>query len=215
MPGAEIHLLWKSLELVEGLPSWWTQPTTPFAACPMELDVFAVPMLPPEIQNDPEVIGFVAQHARRARYVIGVCNGVLLLGAAGLLTGKRVTASYNALPILPELGVAEVVSKAAGVVRDGNLFTAGPGVGSFEAALLVAESAFGRAAAEFAELTIEYDPHPPFGFGAVERAPQQHKARFAALMSDMVAHYRAGAVSAFAKTASKASLTTTGSRDSR
>ena len=31
MPGAEIHLLWKSTELVEGFPNWWTQPTTTFA----------------------------------------------------------------------------------------------------------------------------------------------------------------------------------------
>src|SRR5579884_683419 len=58
MPGARIHLLWKSQELVEGLPSWWTRPTTTFAACPAELDVIAVPMLPPEIQNDPEVVQF-------------------------------------------------------------------------------------------------------------------------------------------------------------
>ena len=50
MPGAEIHLLWKSTELVEGFPNWWTKPTTAFADCPT-LDVFAVPMLPPEIQN--------------------------------------------------------------------------------------------------------------------------------------------------------------------
>ena len=191
MPGAKIHLLWKSHDLVEGLPSWWTRPTTTFAECPAELDVIAVPMLPPEIETDPEVIDFVGQHARRAKYVIGICNGVLLLGAAGLLKGKRVTASYAALALLPELGAREVVSGAAGVVRDGNLFTAGPGVGSFEAALLVAEAAFGREAAEFAELVIEYDPHPPFGLGAVARAPARHKTRFEALMSDMMRRYRA------------------------
>jgi cyclohexyl-isocyanide hydratase len=194
MPGARIHLLWKSQELVEGLPSWWTRPTTTFAACPAELDVIAVPMLPPEIQNDPEVVQFVGQHAPGARYVIGICNGVLLLGAAGILKGKRVTASYNALKLLPELGVKEVVSGAVGVVRDGNLFTAGPGVGSIEAALLVAESAFGREAAELAELIIEYDPHPPFGVGAAERASVPQRARFAALMSDMMARYRSAVV---------------------
>ena len=54
LPGVEIHLLWKTSELVEGFPSWWTQPTTTFADCP-KLDVIAVPMLPPEIQNDLRV----------------------------------------------------------------------------------------------------------------------------------------------------------------
>lgn len=197
MPGAELHLLWKSLDLVEGLPRWWTKPTTTFADCPAALDVFAVPMLPPEIQNDPEVIAFAGAQARKARYVIGVCNGVVLLGAAGALKGKRATTSYNSLGILAELGVGEVVSDSAGVVVDGSLYTAGPGNGSVEAALLVAEAAFGRAAAELAELVIEYDPHPPFGVGAARRAPPEQVARFVGMMSDMIGLYRSGALSAF------------------
>jgi len=196
MSGAEIHLLWKSLELVEGLPRWWTRPTTTFATCPAELDVFAVPMLPPEIQSDPEVIAFAGAQARKARYVIGICNGVLLLGAAGFLEGKRVTTSYNSLRILAELGVGEVVSDSAGVVVDGNLYTAGPGNGSVEAALLVAEAAFGRPVAELAELVIEYDPHPPFGAGAARRAPPEQVERFVGMMTEMVSLYRSGALSA-------------------
>lgn len=99
MPGAEIHLVWKTRDLVEGFPNWWTRPTTTFADCPRDLDVLAAPMLPPEIQSDPEVIAFVADRAKTARYVIGVCNGVVLLGAAGVLRGKRVTACYTARPI--------------------------------------------------------------------------------------------------------------------
>jgi cyclohexyl-isocyanide hydratase len=101
------------------------------------------------------------------------------------------------LPILAELGAAEVITENSGVVVHDNLYTAGPGVGSFEAALLVAQAAFGRAAAELAELVIEYDPHPPFGVGAVNRARREHVAQFAGLMSHMVAEYRTGAVRAF------------------
>lgn len=197
MPGAEIHLLWKTLELVEGFPSWWTRPTTTFAACPRELDVLAVGMLPPEIESDPEVIAFMAEQGRRAKYVIGVCNGVLLLGAAGLLRGKRATSSHNALPVLAELGVAEVVSGGSGVVVDGNCYTAGPGVGSFETALRVAEAAFGRSAAEFAELLIEYDPHPPFGVGAIKKARPEQVAQFEAVMGNMAAQYRDGMGAAY------------------
>jgi putative intracellular protease/amidase len=196
MPGAEIHLLWKTTELVEGFPSWWTKPTTTFADCP-KLDVIAVPMMPPEIQNDAEVIAFVSKHGRTARYVIGVCNGVLVLGAAGLLKGKRATVSHNSLSILSQLGVSETVPVGSGVVVDGNLFTAGPGVGSFEAALLVAEQAFGRPAGELAELIIEYDPRPPFGTGKVANAPKPLVAAFEGLMNEMIGHYRKGAVGAF------------------
>jgi len=195
MPGAQIHLIWKNRELVEGYPSWWTEPTTTFAECP-ELDVVAVPMMPPEIQNDPELIEFVAEKARKARYVIGICNGVLVLGAAGILKGRRVTVSLNSLSLLEGLGVAEAVPSGR-VVVDGNIYTAGPGVGSFEAALLVAAEAFGRPAGEMAELIIEYDPHAPFGKGTVETAHPETLAAFEAMMRPIIADYRSGAIEAY------------------
>ena len=196
MPGAEIHLLWKTLDLVEGFPSWWTKPTTRFDDCP-HLDVLAVPMLPPEIQGDAEVIAFVATQAKNTRYIIGICNGVLLLGAAGLLAGKRVTASRPAMATLADLGAGEIIPPGAGVVVDDDLFTAGPGVGSFEAALLVAADAFGDVAGELAELIIEYDPHPPFSSGLASSAKPELVVKFDELMSDMAASYRRDAIAAF------------------
>lgn len=197
LPGAEIHLVWKTLDLVEGFPDWWTKPSVTFDDCPRDLDVFVVPMLPPEIQAKPEVIAFVAEQARTARFVLGVCNGVLLLGAAGILRGKRVTASYNALAILPELGAAEVVPSGHGVVADGNLYTAGPGIGSFEASLLIAAEAFGSPAAEFVQFIIEYDPHPPFGTGTPTGAGPASVAMFEALMADAMAAYRRSSIDAY------------------
>jgi len=198
MPGVRIHLLWKTRDLVEGFPNWWTQPTTTFAECPETLDVLAVPMLPPEVQNDPEVVAFIAGKAGTASYVIGICLGVLALGAAGALKGRRVTSSHNALPILGKLGVREVVPAGAGTVVDGNLYTAGPGVGSFEAALLVAEAAFGRTMGELAELIIEYDPHPPFGTGTAKAAQPALVAQFEGLMQPLTDDYARGATAAFA-----------------
>ena len=201
MPGAKIHLLWKSHDLVEGYPNWWTRPTTTFADCPAQLDVLAVPMLAPEIQNDPEVVAFVAEKGKSATYVIGICNGVLVLGAAGLLKRRRATASHNALPLLEMLGAGETVPAGSGVVVDGNLYTAGPSVGSFEASLLIAEAAFGRTAAELAELIIEYDPHPPFGAGTAQAANPALVALLEGLMQPLVTEYRNGAMKAFAESA--------------
>ena len=197
-PGVEIHLIWKSLDLVEGFPAWWTKPTTTFADCPDELDVFAVPMLAPETVNDPEVIAFVAEKGRKAKYVIGVCNGVVLLGAAGLLKGKRVTTSLNSLPLLTKLGAAEVVT-TGGVAVDGNLYTARPSIGSFEAALMVADIALGRKSAQLANLVIEYDPHPPLGPGTVQNVGKEIAGLYEGLIADIIQDYSLGAISAYQK----------------
>ena len=201
MPGVEIHLLWKTDELVEGFPNWWTKPTTTFADCPETLDVLAIPMLAPEVQNDPEVIAFVAEKGRTARFNIGICNGVLVFGAAGILKDRRVTASHNALPILDQLGVREVIPAGNGVTIDGNLYTAGPGVGSFEAAFLVVEAAFGRVAAQLAEVIIEYDPHPIYGMGVPATADPALVSQFEAIMEPLVVDYRKGAIDSFTASA--------------
>lgn len=197
MPGARIHLLWKTTDLVEGFPSWWTKPTSTFSDCPEKLDVLAIPMLAPEVQNDPEVIEFVREKSQTASYLIGICNGILVFGAAGVLKGRRVTASLNALPILGKLGAGEVVPAGKGTVVDGNLYTAGPGIGTFEASLLVAEQAFGRKAAELAELIIEYDPHPPFGTGTVEGAGPELVGQFEGFMEPLIKEYRRGSVASY------------------
>jgi len=149
-------------------------------------------MMPPEVQTDHQVVNFVATRGEKARYLIGVCNGVLTLGAAGFLRGKRATISHNSHSILAHYGVAEVVKH--GVVVDGKVFTAGPSVGSFEAALLVAERAFGRQVAELAEFIVEYDPHPPFGTGTAEGAGPVTVGKFEAMMSDMISLYRENAM---------------------
>lgn len=163
-PGAELHLLWKNRETVNGLPTFPTVPTTAFADCPAELDVLAVGAIPPEVVSDPEVVAFFKDAAGRARHVIAVCGGVLLAGAAGLLQGRRATTNFHILDLLPEFGATPVAGGE--VVRDGNIWTAGPATGSYEAALLVLAELHGEEAARRAELDIEYAPHPPFGTGS-------------------------------------------------
>lgn len=80
---------------------------------------------------------------------------------------------------------------------DGNLFTSGPGVGSYEAAFLVVEAAFGRKAAQFAEVALEYDPHPIYGMGVATNADPALVAQFEQVMETLVAEYRRGSVASF------------------
>ncbi len=189
MPGSQIHFIWKNRDVVESFRSWPTVPTTTFETCP-PLDVFAVGMNPPEVQNDPEVVAFTWKAAHSARYVIGVCNGVALLGLAGLIEGRTVASNFAAEELLAELGAAKVLTSGTGVAVDGNLYTAGPGIGSFEAALLVAADAFGREAGELAEFAIEYDPHPPFRTGTVETASPQLVEAGRGMIGPIIAQYR-------------------------
>lgn len=166
-PDVKIYQVWKNLDLVDGEPSFLTKPTATFAECP-DLDVIALGAAPGEVVLDPEVIEFVGTAARRAQHVIAVCGGVIIAGMAGLLEGKRASTNFQSISLLPHFG-AEAV-EGGKVVRDGNLWTAGPASGSYEAALLVLAELRGEDAARRTELDIEYAPHPPFGTGSPELA---------------------------------------------
>ncbi|GAA1209109.1 DJ-1/PfpI family protein [Pseudonocardia alaniniphila] len=163
-PGTNLHLLWRDLEPVTGFPTFPTVPTTSFADCPEELDVLAVGAIMPDVLADPEVIEFFGNAARRAEHVIAVCAGTILAGVAGLLDGRRATTNFHILDQLPRFGATPV--EGGEVVRDGNIWTAGPASGSYEAALMVLAELRGVEVARRTELDIEYAPHPPFGTGS-------------------------------------------------
>jgi len=79
----------------------------------------------PEYQPEPAFMGWLNEQAQAARRFGAVCNGVFLLGHAGLLAGREVTTHWNHAERLsrqfPELNVRP--DKI--FVRDGNLFTCG------------------------------------------------------------------------------------------
>jgi cyclohexyl-isocyanide hydratase len=100
--------------------------------------------------------------------VLSVCTGALLLGAAGLLVGRRATSHWAVHHLLPWFGAIPVDAR---VVRDGNyLFAAGITAG-IDGALRLAADLRGQAAAERIQLDIAYAPEPPFDSGTPETAP--------------------------------------------
>lgn len=177
-PDTNIHLLWKNLEPVTAMPVFPTTPTTTFADCPEELDVLTVGAIGPDVLADPEVIEFFGTAARNAKHVIAVCGGVILAGLAGLLEGRRATTNFQIMDLLPTVGAIPV--EGGEVVRDGNIWTAGPVSGSYDAALQVLAELRGEDVARRTELDIEYAPHPPFGTGSPALAgPELTKAALA------------------------------------
>lgn len=102
------------------------------------------------------------------RWTTSVCTGSLILGAAGLLEGKRATSHWLALGQLAAFG-AEATSER--VVFDGKVVT-GAGVSAgIDMALALAARIAGDEVAQAIQLGIEYDPQPPFDAGSPHKAP--------------------------------------------
>lgn len=168
MPRATVHLVWKNLEEVIGIPTYPTRPTITFADCPQDLDVLWTGAVgDPAIFDDSETLDFLADRGERARWVGGNCGGSLLLGAAGLLNGYQATTNFQQKHLLPYFGA---IPAAGNVVIDRNRITAGPLTGSIEAALKIVQDIYGDDVAREMELQCEYATEPPFGVGSPELA---------------------------------------------
>jgi transcriptional regulator GlxA family with amidase domain len=105
---------------------------------------------------------------RDSSWTTSVCTGSLILGAAGLLTGRRATSHWLMLDRLADYG-AEPVSER--VVIDGKYITAAGVSAGIDMALDLAGRIAGRAVAESIQLMLEYDPQPPYAAGSPATAP--------------------------------------------
>jgi putative intracellular protease/amidase len=105
-----------------------------------------------------------------ARWVTSVCSGSLLLGAAGLIRGRRAASHWASRELLTRFGATPVAER---VVRDGNLITGGGVTAGIDFALVVAAEIAGRPAAQAIQLMLEYAPAPPFDSGDPGTAPPE------------------------------------------
>src|SRR5690606_3634445 len=129
LPNAKVHVVTTQPDLAPlasdlGL---MVQPTTTMADCPSDLTVLFMPGGTAgtiATASDKKVLSFVADRASRARYVTSVCTGSLILGAAGVLRGRRATSHWATVPVLERFGANPVRER---VVRDGSVIT-GAGV---------------------------------------------------------------------------------------
>jgi putative intracellular protease/amidase len=116
---------------------------------------------------DDEVLEWLRGADRASTWTTSVCTGSLLLGAAGLLEGRRATCHWVYRDSLAEYGAEPV---AARVVEDGKLITAAGVSAGIDMALTLAGRVAGDEVAKAIQLGIEYDPAPPFDAGAPEKA---------------------------------------------
>ena len=119
---------------------------------------------------DDEVLGWVRDVHDGSTWTTSVCTGALILGAAGILDGKRATTHWAYLDRLRELGAESVAER---VVEHGKVVTAAGVSAGIDMALTLASRIAGERVAQSIQLGIEYDPEPPFDTGSPHKAPQE------------------------------------------
>ncbi|MYU12459.1 DJ-1/PfpI family protein [Streptomyces sp. SID8361] len=170
LAGMKVHLVAETLNPVVSDDGGMTiAPTTTFDDCPERLDILFVPGggMVDKPMLDPATIAWLADRGATASYITAVCNGPLVLAAAGLLDGYRVATHWASRDQLARLGV-EVSTER--VCIDRNRFSGGGVTAGIDFGLTVVAHTLGQKAARFAQLVMEYDPEPPFNAGSPESA---------------------------------------------
>jgi len=175
LPGAEVILASRTGEPIEtsGIVFAGLRRLAEIPRC----DVICVPGGYGTTDNaiaDEELLREVRRLADGARYVTSVCTGSLVLGAAGLLRGKRAACHWAWRDMLALFGA---IPDPARVVRDGNTVTGGGVTAGIDFALTLVAEIAGPEVAQAIQLQIEYAPAPPFDAGTPESAPPNILAR--------------------------------------
>jgi transcriptional regulator GlxA family with amidase domain len=119
---------------------------------------------------DPAFMAEVKRLGEGARYITSVCTGSLILGAAGLLKGKRAGCHWAYRELLANFGA---IPDPARVVEDGNAFSGGGVTAGIDIALTIVARLAGDDVAKMIQLALEYAPAPPFNSGRPEVAEEK------------------------------------------
>lgn len=119
--------------------------------------------------HDEEVLGWVRHVHEHSTWTTSVCTGSLVLGAAGVLEGKRATTHWAYRDALADYGAEAVAER---YVEDGKVMTAAGVSAGIDMALTLTARLTHDDVARAIQLGIEYDPDPPFDAGSPEKAGQ-------------------------------------------
>jgi cyclohexyl-isocyanide hydratase len=171
-PNTQVHLIWKDLAAIVSNEGLLITPTVTLESCP-PLDVICVPgggLGQVEIMQDAEILNFLQQQGKTAKYVTSVCTGSLILAAAGLLQGYQATCHWAFREQLAMLGVDVIPQR---VVIDRNRVTGAGVTSGIDLGLTLVGLLCGEDVAKMTQLMMEYQPEPPFDAGTPETAGRQ------------------------------------------
>jgi transcriptional regulator GlxA family with amidase domain len=135
-------------------------------------DVVIVPGGPGELRarDDNALRRWLLDAHETSTWTVSVCTGALVLGAAGLLQGKRATTHWTAMQELAKFGATPVSER---YVFDGKLVTSAGVSAGIDMALALAARIASPEVAQAIQLGIEYDPQPPFNAGSPATCPPE------------------------------------------
>lgn len=113
------------------------------------------------------LVDWIRDVHQRTTWTTSVCTGSLLLGAAGLLDGIDATTHWLSYDKLAAMGARPTSRR---VVEVGKIITAAGVSSGIDMALGVAAKVAGADVAQAIQLSIEYDPQPPFDTGSPDKA---------------------------------------------
>lgn len=130
-----------------------------------EPDVLVVPGggVKGQIEN-PNVIRWIQEKAKRAEIVMSVCNGAYILAKAGLLDGLEATTTAGLIPGLRQAAPKTKVVDDKRFVDNGKIITTAGLSSGIDGSLHVIERLFGRGTAQMAALGMEYNWDPDSNF---------------------------------------------------
>ncbi len=107
-------------------------------------------------------LDFLIRQSQRARYVASVCEGAMLLAAAGLLDGYEATTHWAFVPCFKErFPKVKVAADHPRFCLDRNRLTGGGISSGLDEALKLIELLLGTAAAQAVQQSTQYYPKPP------------------------------------------------------
>ncbi|GAA1018841.1 glutamine amidotransferase [Acrocarpospora pleiomorpha] len=147
-------------------------------------DLVLVPgaMTTPTTMVDKEILAWLRTVHETTTWTTSVCSGALILAAAGILKGQPATTHWVAMGPLKMMGATPRPDER--IVRAGKVVTAAGVSAGIDLGLWLVGEIAGRELAEAIQLTIEYDPQPPFDAGHLSKASNPVRKRAKRLLDD-------------------------------
>lgn len=131
---------------------------------------------------DDEVLAWLRGAHQTTTWTASVCTGALILGAAGILKGLPATTHWYKMSVLRIMGAKPQPQER--IVHSGKVVTAAGVSAGIDLGLWLAGEIAGKERAEAIQLTIEYDPHPPFNAGHMSKASKSVQKLAKKMMDD-------------------------------